>query len=249
MNRKAVIFEVALATVAYLSYFLVRGMTESGFEQALANANRVIRFEQWLGLYHEDAIQDAINQYDWVVTLANWVYIWGHWPVIIAVGAWLLWSKPANYRELRNAFLISGAIGLVIFATFPVAPPRLAEIGLIDTVTERSTSYRYLQPKAFVNQYAAMPSLHFGWDLLIGITIVRHARSPYLRAIGVALPLAMGWAVVATANHFLVDSLAGAALALFGMAVAILAAKQLDAFQERVQTGAARAWAASRGKP
>ena len=241
VRRNAVLFEVALATVAYFSYFLVRGLTESGFDRATVNAERVIRFEKWLGLYHEDAVQDAIANHDWLVNLANWVYIWGHWPVIITVGAWLLWSCPREYRTLRNGFLISGAIGLVVFATFPVAPPRLLDLGLIDTVTDRSMAYRILQPPAFVNQYAAMPSLHFGWDLLVGIELVRRADKVYVRAIGVLLPLLMGWAVVATANHFIIDGLIGGVLALFGLGVATLAARQLDGAQDRIQSFAARA--------
>lgn len=238
---KAALFESSVATIAYLSYFLVRGMTESGFERAKDNAERVIRFEKWIGLYHEGAIQDAIANHDFLVNVANWVYVWGHWPVILVVGVWLMRSSPADYRILRNGFLISGAIGLVVFATFPVAPPRMLEIGLIDTVTERSEAYRFLQPAAFVNQYAAMPSLHLGWDLLIGITLVRHARSRYARSIGVLLPVLMAWAVVATANHFLIDSVAGAALALFGLAVATIAARQLDAVQEGIQSFGIRA--------
>lgn len=245
-RRKAVLFEVCLATIAYISYFLVRGITESGFAQATDNAELVIRFEKWLGFYREDAIQDAMAHHDWLVNLANWVYIWGHWPVIVAVGAWLLWASPREYRKLRNGFLISGAIGLVVFAMFPVAPPRLLEIGLIDTVTERSLSYRLLQPPAFVNQYAAMPSLHIGWDLLVGITLVRHAHSRFVRVIGVLLPIAMAWAVVATANHFLIDSLAGAALAIFGLVVATRASRQLDSLQERTQSFVANALTGNR---
>lgn len=232
--------------MAYLSYFLVRGMTESGFAQASDNAERVIRFEKWIGLFHEAAIQEAVANHDWLVNLANWIYVWGHWPVIIVVGVWLMRSNSGEYRILRNSFLISGGIGLIVFATFPVAPPRLLEIGLIDTVTERSGAYRFLQPAAFVNQYAAMPSLHFGWDLLIGITLVRHARSRYARVVGLLLPVAMGWAVVATANHFLIDSIAGAALALFGLAVATAAARRLDRFQERIEVFAVTAFGANR---
>ena len=231
-----IFFEVSVATLAYLSYFLVRGMTESGFGRAQDNAERVITFEKWLGLFHEGAIQDAVANRDWLVNLANWVYVWGHWPVIIVVGFWLMRSSPHDYRILRNSFLISGGIGLIVFATFPVAPPRMLDIGLIDTVTERSSAYRVLQPPAFVNQYAAMPSLHFGWDLLVGIALVRHARSPYVRSLGIVLPVAMAWAVVATANHFLLDSVAGAALALFGLALATMAASQLDRAQERVES-------------
>jgi len=234
LTWKAGLFEASVATVAYLSYFLVRGLTESGFERAKDNVELVIRFETWIGLYHEHAAQDLIADHEWLVNLANWVYIWGHWPVIILVGAWLMRSNPAEYRILRNGFLISGAIGLVVFATFPVAPPRLLEVGLVDTVTERSTAYRILQPPAFVNQYAAMPSLHFGWDLLIGIVLVRHAASRVFRIVGFLLPIAMAWAVVATANHFLIDAVAGGALALFGLGVASVAAPQFHAAQERL---------------
>jgi membrane-associated phospholipid phosphatase len=115
-------------------------------------------------------------------------------------------------------------------------------LGLVDTVTERSHAYRVLQPAAFVNQYAAMPSLHFGWDLLVGIAVVRNARAWYFRVVGLALPLAMAWAVVATANHFLIDCVAGAALALLALAVATLKSEQLDALQIRGQRIATRAF-------
>lgn len=213
--------EVGLATAAYFVYFLVRGFTEADLAGAQANAHRLIRFEKHFGFYHEAAVQDLVTNHDWLINLGNWVYIWGHWPVIIAVGTWLLYACPARYRVVRTAFLVSGGIGLVIFATFPVAPPRLADIGLADTVTDRSHAYRVLQPPIFVNQYAAMPSLHFGWDLLIGITLVATARSMVLRVIGVLLPLAMAFAVVSTANHFIIDAIAGGALALFGLAVAL----------------------------
>lgn len=246
-SRAAVLFEIGLATVAFLSYFLVRGLTESGVDRAATNGERLVRLEKWLGIYHEAAIQELAASHSWLVNLANWVYIWGHWPVIIAVGTWLLLASPPEYRKLRNSFLISGSIGLVVFATFPVSPPRLLEIGLIDTVTDRSVAYRVLQPPAFVNQYAAMPSLHFGWDLLVGIVLVRHARSRWARAVGVALPVAMAWAVVATANHFLLDGLVGGALALLGLAIASRAAAQLDSAQASIECFVggliARGWA------
>jgi hypothetical protein len=86
-----------------------------------------------------------------------------------------------------------------------VAPPRLAHLGLVDTVTERSQAYRILQPPAFVNQYAAMPSLHVGWDLLVGLTIVSAASATWLRMVGRLMPVLMAVATVATANHYLLD--------------------------------------------
>jgi hypothetical protein len=90
---------------------------------------------------------------------------------------WLATRHSDVFRRLRDAMMLSGAVGMVIFTTYPVAPPRLANPDLIDTVTESSESYRVLQPPAFVNQYAAMPSLHAGWDLLVGIAIVTAAST------------------------------------------------------------------------
>jgi membrane-associated phospholipid phosphatase len=102
-----------------------------------------------------------------------------------------------------------------------VAPPRLFDLDLVDTVTERSEAYRYLQPPAFVNQYAAMPSLHAGWDLLVGVAIVSAATTVALRLVGLLMPLLMVWAVVATANHYVLDVVAGIVLVLIGHAVAL----------------------------
>lgn len=115
---------------------------------------------------------------------------------------------------LRNAFLVSGSAGLVVFALFPVAPPRLYDGTFVDTVTEYSRAYRVLQPPALVNQYAALPSFHFGWNLLIGLGIVRCAPWRWLKATGIVAPGLMGLATILTANHYLLDLVVGAAMAL-----------------------------------
>jgi membrane-associated phospholipid phosphatase len=156
-----------------------------------------------------------------VTTVANWVYIWGHWPVIAVTLLWLALTNRRLFLRLRNAMIASGVMGLCVYMTYPVAPPRLAGLGLVDTITEQSRSYRVLQPPAFVNQYAAMPSLHAGWDLLVGISIASAGSVLAVRLIGWVLPMLMAFAVVATANHYLVDVIAGVGLALLGLAVAI----------------------------
>jgi membrane-associated phospholipid phosphatase len=114
----------------------------------------------------------------------------------------------------------SGAIGMVVFVLYPVAPPRLADLGLVDTVALHSEAYRVLQPPAFSNLYAAMPSLHVGWNLLMGIAIATAAGHWLLRAVGYALPVLMAASVVLTANHYLVDVVAGAVVALLGLVIA-----------------------------
>ena len=85
----------------------------------------------------EERLQAAIVGSDFIVTLANWIYIWGHWPVILCTAIVLYLRRPDRYYLLRNALFVSGAIGFLFFAFFPVAPPRLLDIGLVDTVTEQ----------------------------------------------------------------------------------------------------------------
>jgi hypothetical protein len=212
--------EVLLVLAGVLVYFGVRGVTVTDAQDALRHALDVVALERSLGVYVEPSLQALVLGSDWLVDVMNWVYIWGHWPVIAVVLLWLFFAHPAGYRRTRNAMLISGGVGLVIFASFPVAPPRLADLGLIDTVTEHSSAYRVLQPPAFVNQYAAMPSLHVGWDLLMGLAVYTYARHVAVRIAGLALPVLMVLAVLFTANHYVIDAAVGAALVLASMAAA-----------------------------
>jgi len=220
-TRTALLREAVTTVAAVLAYFLVRGLTEGSVSLAVENARRVQEAEEALGLAWEWAVQEALIEHDWIVTFANWVYIFGHWPVIACGGLWLAMRHPRSYFLTRNAFLISGLIGLVIFVAFPTAPPRLAESGLIDTVTQRSNAYRFLQPPTLVNQYAAMPSLHFGWDLLLGIGLAGALQRRVLRVLALLLPAFMAIAVIATANHYVLDVIAGGAVALAGLWVAV----------------------------
>src|SRR4030042_1939250 len=131
-----------LVVAAYLAYFGVRGLTEGNYDLAVDNAGAIVHIEKALGFFWEPAIQRLILDQKWVVRAANEVYIFGHWPVIAAVAVWLFMRRPSAYSPLSNAFFLSRAIGIIVFATFPVAPPRLGDIGLVDTVTLTHNSYR-----------------------------------------------------------------------------------------------------------
>ncbi len=213
--------EAALVVAAFFAYFLVRGATQGRQSEAVTHSLDIIDAEKLMRLYHEEGIQQTIVEHRWLVDLANWAYIWGHWPLIVIVATWLFVARRATYYTFRNAFLISGGIGLLVFALYPVAPPRLADPGIVDTVTQHSNAYRVLQPPALVNQYAAMPSLHFGWNLLIGIALFRTAPRAEIRVFALAVPVVMWLAVVVTGNHFILDTIAGGLLALFGLIAAL----------------------------
>jgi membrane-associated phospholipid phosphatase len=209
LRSHALVREVSLVAFATLAYFGVRNLTVGSAAEAFSNAERLTELEEGLGLDWERALQDALLDHGWAVTLFNWIYIWGHWPVIIATGILLYRRSRDRYLLLRNAMMISGVVGFLFFALLPLAPPRLVDRALVDTVTDQSSSYRALQPPGLTNQYAAFPSLHFGWNVLVGIAVWGATRRVSLRALSLAGPAAMGLAVVVTANHYVVDLIGG----------------------------------------
>src|SRR4030095_15466807 len=134
-------------------------------------------------------------------------YLYGHLPLIGALAVWLYFRHRRQYLLMRNAFLISGAIALVIYLKFPTAPPRLlpASFGFEDTLFHQYGQERPLTPTFFVNQYAAMPSMHFGWNLLVGLSMWLSTRNVLVRTLAVLMPIAMFTTIVLTANHYILD--------------------------------------------
>ena len=179
--------EVLVIALAML-HFGIRNATAGSADVATANADRIVRLERLLGIDWEHGLQTATVSNDTLVTVANWVYIFGHWPVILGVATWLYARRHDHYVLLRNAMFASGLVGFLFFAVFPVAPPRLLDRGLVDTVTERSDAYRALQPPGLTNQYAAFPSLHAGWNLLVAIVLVMAVARIAVRLVALALP-------------------------------------------------------------
>lgn len=218
--------EAALVAGAILAYFAIRNLTVGAPGEAFANGRHIVDLEDSLGIDWEGAIQASTVGRDGLVTLANWIYIWGHWPVILSTAVVLhIWRRD-RYYLLRNTLFISGGIGFLFFALVPVAPPRLLEPSLVDTVSNQSNAYRALQPPGLTNQYASLPSLHVGWNLAVGIVLFVTTTNLAVRAFAFASPLAMTFAVVATANHYVVDVVAGAAVVLVGLAGAHIIEKR-----------------------
>jgi hypothetical protein len=194
----------------------VHGQAGTAFD----NASKLIHIEQQLGIFHEAFLQQAVLRSSWAVDAFNYLYIWGHLPVIIAVALWLYAKHRDRYALFRNAFLISGLIALIGFSTVPLAPPRyMPEFGFTDTIVHAQSYYAFQNPK-IVNQYAAMPSLHFGWDMLVAIAIGVNTTSRWVRRCAVFLPVVMLGGIVLTANHYFLDAAAGALVAMMGLGIA-----------------------------
>lgn len=213
--------EVGIVALAAYIYFFVRGLIHAREAEALDNARWLVSKERAFGIYHELRFQEMILDRQWLVDLANAVYIYGHWPVVVGTLTWLFVKHREMFPVFRSAMLVSGAIGIVFFILFPMAPPRfLGDLGFVDTVTMHSQAYRVLQPPSLTNQFAAMPSLHVGWNLLMGIAIVSFASNRLWKVFGVLMPLAMYLATIVTANHYFLDGVVGSTLALVGLAIA-----------------------------
>jgi len=207
-------------------YYLVRGQAHQQVNEAVARGVSIVNLENSLGIFWEVQLQSWVLSYGWLVKLLNWFYLFGHLPVIGTLAIWMyFWHRP-QYLLMRNAFLLSGAIGLIIYVNFPTAPPRLLQdhgvfLGFVDTVVDQYHRGRPLTPDFFVNQYAAMPSLHFGWNLLVGVSLWMATRNVFVRAFAVIMPLAMFTDIILTANHYILDGVAGLGVMLLGLFIAM----------------------------
>jgi len=204
-----------------LLYFGVRELSADQRSEAFENAASISSLQKALGLDWEYSLQQRVLDSDWVIAAVNWIYIYGHFPLLLVAMLILYRMHRREFLNLRNALIASGAIGLICFAVYPVAPPRLFDpTAFFDTVGELSTSYRILQNPSVTNQFAAVPSFHVGWNLLVAIALWRATRLRPIKALAVLLPLLMIASVVLTANHWIVDILAGMGVAMVGLSAA-----------------------------
>lgn len=228
VNRLGIATVEMLGTIAALFiYFFVRGGRPDDIEASLGRGLQIIDLEKRLGIFTEVHWQEAFLPYDLLMDIANQVYAWGHYPVLAAIGVWLAIKNPSRFRFIRNVMLLSGVVGIAAYWLLPTAPPRLihlsgVDFGFVDTV-HGSADVVYLQPAPFVNDFAALPSFHFGWIALASAAIWVNTRNPFLRAFAVALSVVMWWAIVVTGNHFFFDMIAGGlVVAVCWVAVAYL---------------------------
>ena len=205
-------FALVLAVMGL--YFLARGQAPSRTDAAVALTMRLVRLEQALQLFVEPAIQDAALRVHWVTEAANATYAYLHFPVMALVAVWLWWRGRERFVFVRNALFVSMAIGMLFYYTLPAAPPRLMalhgyDLGFTDTLFAGDTAVSYAQPSLILNEYAAIPSFHFGWIALAAAAVWTNTRSRTLRAAAVLLTVLMTWAIVASANHLFVDMVIG----------------------------------------
>jgi PAP2 superfamily len=199
--------QVSLFAAAYLAYRLVRGLVEGDANAAFAHARDLISLERTLHVFVEPSIQAWASGSHVVMVLASWLYVNAQTSVTVAALVYLYLRHNRNFYFVRNMLMIGMAIALVGYAVFPTAPPRfMPEWGFMSVhVSHASASLN-----ALTNLYAAVPSMHVAFALMIGWTLARLARRRIVRVLWLLYPFVIGFVIIVTANHFIVDALLGA---------------------------------------
>jgi hypothetical protein len=209
--------EAALMVGLYFLYKIVRFSVRDQAADAYQNALTVVDFERALNFFTEPDLQRLVVRHPTLAKTLNTYYVGAHFPVTILCLAWLYVRRPMGYLSTRRILIIASGVGLAIHVMYPLAPPRmLPGYGFVD-VGQLFGPAAYGHNAVFgniANEFAAMPSLHFGWAIIMAVAIVRYGRSPF-RWIIVAHPMLTTAAIVMTANHYWLDALvAGFVIAL-----------------------------------
>lgn len=212
-------FEVAIFAFALLIYQASRALVIGDPSTAFENAAGIIDWEKSSGLFVETSIQQWILNHVQLAEALNYFYMYAHWTVTPLFFIWLYKRRARVYPYVRNAFLATNAIALVVYMVYPVAPPRLAGAreGFVDTL--HNISDIDLHGGVFsgwFNPHAAVPSMHFGYALMIGMVGVVLVRHWPLRLLAVAYPVAVFITITGTANHDVLDAVAGGLVVALG---------------------------------
>jgi membrane-associated phospholipid phosphatase len=209
--------QFALFGTAYLAYRVVRGMVEGSATAAFQHARELIHIEETLHVFVEPSVQAWAASSHLLMDASSWLYVNAQTTVTVGGLVYLYLCHNRSFYFVRNMLMIAMAIALVGYAVFPTAPPRfMPEWGFFDPVAN-DTGMRIDtghggggMTAALTNLYAAVPSMHVAFALLIGWPLARLARWRVLRVVWLLYPLLIAFVIIVTANHFIIDALLGA---------------------------------------
>jgi PAP2 superfamily len=213
--------EIAGLAVLYGVYEVIRGAGGENVQTALRNTGDIVALEQAVGIYVERGVQDAFEAIPFAPALLGLAYVLLHFVGTAVALVWVHRRHPDRFPIVRTTFVAATALALVGYVLYPAAPPRLSELGFSDTVTS-STGLDLSSDLlgALYNPFAAVPSLHFGYALIVGAVLAAIARRRVWRIAGALYPAAMLLIIVATGNHFIVDAALGGLVVVAGWIVA-----------------------------
>ena len=205
-----------------LAYTLVRGLADSQRSVALAHGQQVIDFEKSIGAFFEPGLQSLFLPLQGVVDVANQIYLNAQFSVALGFLLWLYLFRNESYYFVRNMFVVAMGLALVGYTLYPTAPPRMfPELGFVDTINDFSNvNHDSSLAKVFINPYAAVPSMHCAFAMMIGASGFMVCRNWAAKACWAAWPLLVTWVTIVTANHYWVDAVLGWMVALTAAVVA-----------------------------
>ena len=205
--------EAATAVALYGVYELVRGFGGEDWTAARLHTADIVGVERSLGIFWERGIQAASASVPGLANVLGVLYISLHFVVTIVFLVWVHRRRPDAFAAVRTTLVVATGLALAGYLTFPAAPPRLAGLGFTDTVTKSAkVNLSSDLLGALYNPIAAVPSLHFGYALLVGAGVAMLAKRRWVRIAGALYPFAMLYIIVATGNHFFVDAALGGAV-------------------------------------
>jgi len=209
-------FQVALWLGFYCSYQAVRSLADRDSGKAFVNGLRVITLEQRISPHLlEQTAQRIADSSGWLLTASAWTYWNSEFTVIGLTLLWVYLRRNDHFVRFRNTILLANTIGLVGYAFVPTAPPWMfPSFGFVDGV-----NHSHGLIGAFANPYAAMPSLHAADALVVGVYLFASSKHWWSKALWAVWPVWVWFCVIATANHFWLDVVAGIAVAAVSLVI------------------------------
>jgi len=199
---------------AYYLYRIVRGIVDGEVTTAFSHARWIVNLERGLHLFFEPSVQTWTLGKSWLIHTADFTYVNAHFVITTAFLVWLYFWRNDAFYFVRNMFMVAMGLALVLYVVFPTAPPRfLPEWGFTDTVSDFFGQGASHSASVLYNPYAAMPSMHVAFALMIGVSGVRLIKLKMARVFWSLYPLFISFVVIVTANHFWLDAAVGGLVA------------------------------------
>jgi PAP2 superfamily len=208
--------QIVLFCGAYWLYRIARGMVDTRAADAFENARHVIDVERGLGLFFEPAVHGWAERHELIADFSSWMYLNSHFAVTTVALAWIYLRRNERFYFVRNMFMVAMGIALVGYVALPTAPPRfMPEWGFTDSVAAfTGVKADSASADLLFNPFAAIPSMHVAFSLMLGVTMSRIVRRRWAQALWLAYAPVVTFVVVATANHWWLDGFLGAVVAL-----------------------------------
>jgi membrane-associated phospholipid phosphatase len=232
--------QIGLLVLVDLAYETVRGLADGQRAVAFANGQQIIDIERSTHTFFEPSLQSLVTQAQWLVDVANQIYMNSQFAVVVAFFFWLYFFHNSAYYFVRNMFMVSMGLALLGYAFYATAPPRFySQYGFIDTINDfSSVNHDSGLAKRFINPYAAVPSMHCAFAAMVGLSAFRLVKHRPIKVFWACWPLIVAWVVIVTGNHYWLDVALGWGVAAISALVAqrLLARARPEAWAWRARS-------------